>query len=287
MYKQQKIKFALIFALLITAWLWIGCSSSGNEKKTEKALAVVGTEYLYPSDVSGIGTGMPEQDSLYQLKVYTEQWVRNQLMLQVARNNVASNEQIQRMVKEYESTLIMNTYEEALINERLDIEVTPQQLADYYGENKEQYQAGVNWVRCHFVKAKRDAPELQNLKKWFKSNDGVDFERVKMFCAKNKTVHILNEDIWIEYDKLSGELPENSVEARHRNGQAVLDMMTETHQYLLRIFEYRDKNDAAPLPQVQEEIRRIILHQRRNKIVEDIRKEVYEKAKNEGGFEIY
>lgn len=287
MYKQQKIKFTPIFALLITAWFWIGCGGSGNEKESEKPLAVVGAEYLYPSDVSGIGTGMPEQDSLYQLKVYTEQWVRNQLMLQVARNNVASNEQIQRMVKEYESTLIMNTYEEALINERLDIDVTPQQLADYYSENKEQYQAGVNWVRCHFVKAKRDAPELQNLKKWFKNNDGIDFERVKMFCAKNKTIHILNEDIWIEYDKLAGELPENSIEARHKNGQAILDLMTETHQFLLRIFEYRDKNDAAPLPQVQEEIRRIILHQRRNKIVEDIRKEVYEKAKKEGGFEIY
>lgn len=285
MYKQ-KTKSPLIVTLLITACLWTSCGGSGSEIKAENPLAVVGTEYLYPSDVSGIGTGMPEKDSLYQLKVYTEQWVRNQLMLQVARNNVASNEQIQRMVKEYESTLIMNTYEEALINERLDIEVTPQQLADYYGENKEQYQAGINWVRCHFVKVKRDADEIQNLKKWFKSNDGVDFERVKMFCAKNKTVHILNEDIWIEYDKLASELPENSIDARHKSGQAILDLMTETHQYLLRIFEYRDKTDAAPLQQVQDEIRRIILHQRRNKIVEDIRKEVYEKAKEEGGFEI-
>lgn len=270
----------------LTFWMWTSCGTKEVTKEGEKPLAKVGTEFLYPSDAVGIGAGMPIEDSLYQLKIYTEQWVQNQLMLQVARNNVSSNAQIERMVKEYESNLIMNTYEEALIAERLDLEVTPQQLADYYSQNKEQYIAGINWVRCHFVKVKKDADEIQGLKKWFKSNDGLDFERVKMFCAKNKTVHILNEDIWIEYDKLASELPENAIDARHRNG-LILDLVTETHQFLLRIYEFKDKNDAAPLSQVQDEISRIILHQRRNKIVADIHKEVYEKAKLDGSFEIY
>lgn len=203
------------------------------------------------------------------------------------KKNVDVTDQIERMVEAYESTLIMNNYENAIINQRLNSEVSPQEIADYYSKNKEQYQSGISWVRCHFVKVKRSTPDLQQLKKWFKSEDGVDFERVKLFCAKNKTIHILNEDLWVEYDKLVKELPEDAIGNRHRKQQSILDRMDDDYQYLLQIFEYRDKEDAAPLSQVQDEIRRIILHQRRNQILQNIRKEVYEQAKKNGKFEIF
>lgn len=274
----------------ISCLLFLGSCGKGGTAgvdKDEQPLAQAAGQYLYPSTIEGIGAGMTKTDSLYQLKVYTEQWIRDQLMLNVANNNVTMTAQIERMVKAYEATLIMNEYEEALINQRLNTEVTPQELADYYSNNKEQYQAGISWVRCHFVKAKRGTPELQDLKKWFKSEEGVNFERVKLFCAKHKTVHILNEDLWIEYDKLVEKLPKDAIANRHREKQSILDRMDENHQYLLQIFEYRDKEDATPLPQVQDEIKRIILHQRRNKILQNLRKEVYEKAKKEGTFEIY
>jgi len=275
------------YLLLLCVWSW-ACQSNGNSTKTiEAPLAKVGSSELYPTDVAGIGTGMSEQDSLYQMQLHVEQWIRDELMLEVAKRNIDVGEKIERMVRDYESTLIMNAYEEALIEQRLNPEGTPQEIATYYSQNKEQYQAGMSWVRCHFVKVRRNVPNLQQLKKWFKSDKGVDFEQVKLFCAKNKTIHILNEDLWIEYDKIVAALPENSISKRHREKQSILDRSDDQFQYLLQIFEYRDKEDAAPLSQVQDEIVRIILHQRRNKILQDLRKEVYEKAKEEGRFEIY
>ncbi len=267
--------------------LWACTAEDRQPFSEEMPLAKVGSTELYPSEVVGIGAGMSEKDSLYQLQLHIEQWVRDQLMLDVAKRNVDASARMERMVRDYESTLIMNAYEEALIGQRLNAEVTPQEIATYYSQNKEQYQAGKSFVRCHFVKVRRSVPNLNQLKKWFKSDKGVDFERVKLFCAKHKTIHILNEDLWIEYEKIEEALPPNSIQKRHRQNQSILDRSDEQYQYLLEIFEYRDKEDAAPLVQVQDEIRRILLHQRRNKILQDIRKEVYEKAKQEGSFEIY
>lgn len=263
------------------------CQSPQLPNADEPALAKVGETYLYPSAVKGIGAGMSEQDSLYQLQVHVQQWVRDQLMLDVATRNIDASAQIERMVEDYRADLIMNAYEEALINERLNEEVTPTEIANYYSQNKEQYQSGISWVRCHFVKVRRNTEGIKDLKKWFKSDNGVDFERVKLFCAEHKTVHVLNEDLWMEYDKLLNALPENSIGRRHRENQSILDRSDDQYQYLLEIFEYRDKEDAAPLIQVQDEIRRILLHQRRNQILQDIRKEVYENAKREGGFEVF
>jgi len=283
--KEHRMRTTL--GLLIIALYLTSCGNAEIPEEGKKPLAKVGERYLYASDLTGMGAGLSEQDSLYQVKIYTEQWVRDELMLNVAEDNIDATEEIERMVYEYKATLMMNAYEEALINQRLDSEVTPQAIADYYTQNKEQYQAGISWVRCHFVKVKREVDNIKQLKKWFKSDNGVDFEQVKLFCAQNKTTHILNEDLWIEYDKLESELPEGSISSRHRTQQAILDRMDDNYQYLLQIFEYRDKEDAAPLVQVQEEIQRIILHQRRNKILQDLRRDIFEKAKKEGGFEIY
>lgn len=273
--------------LLVIAFFIISCGETKTPETGKQPLAKVGERYLYATDVIGIGAGLSAEDSLYQIKIYTEQWVRDELMLNVAEDNINATEDIERMVYEYKATLMMNAYEEALINQRLETDVTPQAIADYYSQNKEQYQSGISWVRCHFVKVKRETPGIKELKKRFKSDNGVDFERVKLFCAEHKTTHILNEDLWIEYDKLASELPEGVISGRHRSQQSILDRMDDDYQYLLQIFEYRDKEDAAPLVQVQEEIQRIILHQRRNKILQDLRRDVFEKAKKEGGFEIY
>lgn len=273
--------------LIACLYALAACQPAAEPEGEQPPLAKVGTTFLYPDDVKGIGANMTDQDSLYQLQLHIEQWVRDQLMLDVATRNIDVNKQIERMVNDYRADLIMNAYEEKLVNERLDLEVTPAELALYYSKNKEQYQAGISWVRCHFVKVRRKTEGIQDLKKWFKSQKGIDFERVRHFCAKHKTVHVLNEDLWTEYDKLLRALPPNTIERRHREGRAILDRSDDQYQYLLEIFEYRDKEDAAPLVQVQEEIRRIILHQRRNQILQNIRRDVYEQAKQSGGFEVY
>ncbi len=279
---------SIIFCVALVC-LSQSCKPKTSEQTNLQPLAKVGARYLYQKDILGlgIGKGMTSEDSLNQLKMHVNNWVRDELMLQVALDNIEISEDVEQMVRDYKATLVMNQYEEVLISQRLNTEVTPQQLAEYYSNHQEQYIAGLSWVRCHFVKVKRMVDDIKKLKQWFKSAEGVDFEKVKLFCAQNNTVHILNEDLWIEYDKLVAALPDNAISSRHRERQSVLDRMDDEYQYLLQIFEYRDKDDTTPLSQVQEEIRRIIIHQRRNKILQDIRKEVFEQAKKQGAFDVY
>lgn len=280
---MYKYIYLSIFSLLVVA-----CSETTvEEKQDEPVLARAHNQSLYSSDLEGIGAGLSEKDSLYQVKMYIEKWIQDKLLLQVAENNVSNLKKIDRLVAEYRASLILNQYEQALVQERLDSAVSPQQLADYYTQNKEQYQFGISWVRCHFVKVDRKMEGVKDLKKWFKSTEGLDFDRVKLFCSENKTVHILNEDTWIRFDKLLAQIPESAIERRHKEGRSILDKTDDSFQYLLNIFEYRDKSEATPLQEVKDEVRRIILHQRRSKILQDVRREIYQKGKTDGSFEIY
>lgn len=281
------MKIIHIGLLAVLSLVAIGCGGKEEIREDEKPLARVGERYLYPSDTEGIGHGMSNKDSLYQLDIHVQQWISDQLMLRVAEKNVKVTKRMERMVTDYQSNLVMSEYEKQLIREQMDTEVTPEQLAEYYGKNKEQYQSGIDWVQCHFVKAKRSLEGVEDLRKWFKSSDEADFERVKLFCAENKTMHILNEKLWIKYDKVLREVPDGSITKRHRDGSSTLDRSDDDYIYLLKVYEYRDKEDATPLPQLQTEITRIILHLRHNEILRSIRRQVYEEGKSAGRFEVF
>ena len=73
---------------------------------------------------------MTKEDSLYQVNIQIDQWIRDKLMEQVAERNIASSSEIERMVMDYRASLIMSSYETALLNQRLDKEITHQQLSE-------------------------------------------------------------------------------------------------------------------------------------------------------------
>lgn len=288
---QNHYKYPYFYLLLILGSL-ISCGKSApaSETKESKPLARVYDVYLYPEDIEGVGSGVPKKDSLYQVKMHIEKWINDQLVVRTAEQNISKeNDYIERRVRDFRTSLILEYYEQNLITERLDSVVTAAQISDYYTKNKEQYQSGVDWVRCHFVKIKREVEGIDEARKLFKSESGMDFERVKLFCAENKanTVYVLDEDKWIKLDNVRRQLPEGMISARYLTGDRVLDRSDDNFQYLLKVFEFKGKDDALPLSQVRDQISRIILHQRSSKLLRDIRKELYLKGQKEASFEIF
>ncbi len=268
----------------------MGCgNNSGNPlgSTDNSPLAKVGSYSLFPSAVEGIGQGLSPKDSLYQLDLYVHQWVQDKLMLQIASDKVAVSAEMERMVEDYRASLLLMEYEKQILSKELNTTVSPSQLADYYADNKEQYQAGLSWVRCYLVKADRSLEGIKDLRKWFKSDKAEDLEKVKLFCAKNKGTYILDENRWTKYEQITAEMPDGSINRRHREGTSVLDRSDDDFVYLLRILEYRDKEDATPLLEVKDEVTQIILHIRSKETLQKNRKKIYEEGKTNNSFEIY
>jgi hypothetical protein len=64
-----------------------------------------------------------------------------------------------------------------------------------------------------------------------------------------------------------------------------LDRTDDDYIYLLRVFEFRDKDAPATLNQVQDEISRIILQQRRAIILQNFRNKVLKNSKKGQSYE--
>jgi hypothetical protein len=274
--------------LIIILLLFRTCNS--NVKPAQgKPLARVYDNYFYYSDADGIGLGLKPEDSIRQLQIYLDKWIVDQLVLGVAKQNISGADQnkIDRLVEAYKNSLILNSYEEKLINRELDTVITPEQLADYYTQNKDQYVTGQNWVRCHFIKAKRTISEVENIRAWFKSGTEADFEKLKQFCLNKSEINFaLEKEKWIPLEKILNEIPGDFDEG-YLNINRILDRTDDQYLYLFRIFEFRDKDAPAPLAQIQDEITRIIMQQRRSEILKNLRNTAFEKAKRGKVFEKY
>lgn len=274
---------------LFSLSLLLACGGSSKPKSDQKVLAQVGDQYLYLSDLQNLGKGHSPQDSVYYVKLYVHKWIEDKLLEQQARQRITNTESIDKMVKAYHNSILVNEYERQVLQEKIDSVVTPQQIADYYNQNKEQYQSGLDWVRCRFLKVPRSIEGTEPLRLAFKQGDEASLNQVKSFCVANKTktIQILDENVWIRLDKLTAQLPNNLLSAQTFKVGNLLDRTDEDFLYLLKIYDFRGKNEATPLPQVQASIRNILLYQRQQEALLKLRKELYEEAKSKESFKIF
>lgn len=281
---MNRIAFSLF---LVTSLLFGACGGETQANKDE-ALARVYDRYLLPENLDGaIPSGLSKADSLQRLRLFVDNWIRQQLLLEVAERNLSQPKRIEHLVEEYRASLILDQYEAALLRERVDSMISNDELAAYYTAHRAEYELGADLVRCHFVKIKRSVPESDKLRDWFTSKDPIDFEQLKRVCSEQEATFILNEDKWVELAKIKTALPSGTRINRFLEGGDFLYKTTDDYVYLLRIFAHRDKEEAMPFSMVKDEISRILIYQRKKQLLQDLRKEVYKRASEDGNFEIF
>ena len=128
---------------------WVGLIfimlfSACQEKKEDKGEIIVSVygKNLYRTDLDDIFyEGISYNDSVLRSKVYIDKWVRNQLLVRQAENNLEPSQlDFSKRLEEYRNSLVINKYETELINQKLDTEVTEDQIQEYYNENRDMFE---------------------------------------------------------------------------------------------------------------------------------------------------
>jgi hypothetical protein len=279
----MKLNKIILFSATL---LLFACSKSAKSDKN--AIARVNSSYLYRSDLEGMGSGLSKEDSATQVSLYVEKWAVDQIMLEMAKSKVGKkeSEKIERLVENYRNSLIVAAFEEESIKKELDTVVSNEQISEYYKSNRDQYISGKEMIRCHFIRVKRNLPDVDKLRDWFKSDNKKDFEKVKEYCLSKQGINfVLDNDQWINAEKIAEMLPEKSLDVSTLKTDRSYDRTEDDYLYLFKVFEIRERNSPIPMSQVKDEIAKIILQQRSNEILQKIRKNAAEKVKSGKVFE--
>ena len=267
-------------------------SSCFNHRQTEQnPIARVFDKYLYEEDVLGlVPDDKSAEDSISIIKFYIDNWVREELILAQAEYNLPEEQEaeIDSEVKEYRSSRIVYAYERELIREKLDTSVSENEIQAYYDNNKKNFELKDYIVRGNYVKLEKNVPNKEEAIVWFKSGGEKEFAELKDYCFQYASMFILDTARWIyfkELQKQSGIEALNVEDFLKENKH--IEFEDEYYLHLLRIDEYRMKDSISPLALEKENIRNILLNQRKLDLVKTMHNQIYKNALKKGKFEIF
>jgi hypothetical protein len=274
--------------MLLQLLLVTGAFSCEGISKKEKYLARVGSKYLLYSDLQQYLEENKGQDSTELIRNYTDNWIRQQVLIQKAENNLTRDQKNKdKQVEDYRNALIIYEYQKLLLSQLLDTSISAKEVEDYYAQNRQNFELKENIVRLRYVKFQGTPPGFDDFIRQFRDFDEKNREKVLSFTARHALNSYYNETEWLAFNDVIKEVPISTYDQESWLRQnRFLHISRDNYHYLVYISEFRIKNDISPLSFEREKIRNILLNQRRQKLIFDMEKKTLEDAYKNGEVEI-
>ncbi|MFO7999238.1 MAG: hypothetical protein R6U86_09695 [Bacteroidales bacterium] len=265
-----------------------GCQQM--ETGNEDLLAKVYDNRLYLSDIeSVVPPGASSNDSAIIVKRYVDNWVRQQVFLHHASANMDLDAlDFEKKILDYKNSLLIFAYETQLVQNHMDTLITEEQIREYYEENNNSFRLQENIVKVAYVKVPLDAPEINVLRRLFRSDDPDDLVLLEDYCVQHAASYLTDTDNWLVFSDLLRELPvqADNPEAFLRANRMV-EVSDDYYRYFLNIQDYKLKGSVSPLSFERDNVRRILLNRRKHAFVNQQREEMFQNALNDGRLETY
>ena len=282
--KKIGARIGITFLLLMA-----GCDYYQKNSK-EVVVAECYGKYLYESDLVGIvPEGTTIMDSIQRVSTFIDSWVRRQVLIHQAENNLNVEElDLKKQMDEYRNSLVIYAYESLLINQKLDTVVSEDEIAEYYEQNKEDFQLRNTMVRVAYVILEEDNKQEEAFRKLMSDPDTLLLQNIDVLAMYYAAKSYLDVDQWMRLDELTNIIPIEILNAESflkKNKFVCFDM--NEHIYMVRFVEYLLEESTSPLEMVRDNIKSVILAQRKQALIEKMHTSLYEKAKRDRAFEVY
>lgn len=261
-------------------------SSSRNDD--DVLLARVYSQELYLSELKDmIPPNLPPEDSLEMLEAFVNRWVREAVLMEEAERAIPKDLNIDKLVRDYRASLVRHNYERRLVEQKLDSVVTHAEIQVFYQQSKEQFRLEEPVVRCHFVKAPLSAPRLKEVDAWWEARDSASWEKLKMWAQSYAHVALLADSSWYKYSEIVAFLPPGMVHEDDPSRNEAFVRHEEGYRYYFRLLEWYPAGDIPPVAYVRDKIIRTILHRRKQKLLDEVREQMYQKALRHNDVQIF
>ncbi len=276
------IKYFLPILTSIYLLAAIGCGQNSTLANGENdvLIAEVDNKKLFASEVEKfIPQGLQKEDSLQFVRTYTEQWIKESLLLLEAEKNLPKDLELDRLVRDYRSSLIITNYELLLAESRLDTIVSEDEIQSYYEANKEQYQLEYTILRCRFLKISQGVTpkDKEFTEENWRSNNPKDKLYLERVCREFGDVCYFDENQWHKFDHIKSLFPAGVLQETMVGNQQEFTFRDGSHYYYLKVLERFSNQELAPLSFIRDQAKKFILHQRKRSMMQKIKDELYEK----------
>ena len=271
---MHKYQFSLLFAL---SAMLSGCGSSTSPKADDKLLAKVYNKSLFLSALDGVvPDGVTKEDSALMVDAYVQRWAREQLLMYEAERNIPKDIDIDELVRSYRASLVRFNFEEQLIAEKMDSTVAESELLSFYENNKAQFQHESMILKCLILKLPGNEDESAINKLW-NSNNPSDEAKLKTLARQKAQITLLDRDKWYKLEEVAAILPKGTLTPDNMGSRREGTLKEGDYRYYYRVLETAQGKSTAPFDYVKEQATRIILHKRKQDLLDKWKEDLYQK----------
>ena len=274
---------------VVSLLLLTGCDYFQKNSK-EVVVAECYGKYLYESDLKGIvPEGASIMDSIQRTSSFIDSWIKKQVLVHQAETNLSKEElDLTKQLEEYRNSLVVYAYESHIINQKLDTVVSEDEISEYYEQNKEDFQLRNTMVRVAYVILEEGSDQKELFQTLMGDPDTLMLQNIDIQATYYAVKSYLDVDHWMRLDDLTNIVPIEIFNAESflkKNKFVCFDMNEYT--YMVRFVAYLLEESTSPVEMVSDNIKSVILAQRKQALLDKMKTALYEKAKKERAFEVY
>lgn len=235
---------------------------------------------LYLEDLPDLlPQGVSVADSADIVQRYTDRWVNQQIFLHHAMESLpAEKGDFRRQVREYENSLWIHAYENDLVSREMDTVVTEQVLLNYYEGREERFTLRDHIVQATYIKLPLGAPDTGQVRALYMSDDEESIESLEQYSLQQAAAYSVDPGKWMLFNDILMDIPvEEEPDLFLRNNRS-LEISDDYYRYFLYIHDYRLRGDVSPFDFAKNNIRMLVLNQRRKDFIQQRRRDLLNNA---------
>ncbi len=235
---------------------------------------------LYQEDLLQVlPVDISEADSAQFANRYIENWLSELLLYQNAERNVRDDKQIDELVENYRRSLIVHEYQQLLIEQKIEQDITIQEIETFYNDNKNLFVLEEPILKGLFIKLPLSAPNQNSIIKLYRLSDDESYDEIEKYCIRNAPYYEFFYDYWHSVSDIEILLPSMEVSLQdYLNKNDFLEIKDDEFIYLLNVSEYLPKGSVAPIEQVENRIKRLLINNKAVSYIQKIKKDLYNSA---------
>ncbi|MGL4292061.1 MAG: peptidyl-prolyl cis-trans isomerase [Bacteroidales bacterium] len=283
----MRLTFLFIFSGLIL-FSSISCQRGSKEENDHLVVEVDGHKLTHGALKDVMGKYQTIADSTRMADAYIRNWIDEILLYEKAKNNIDHLQEIEEEAEAYKRRMVIFEYQQRLVNERLSVELTDQELEQFYEQHKREFVLKQPIIKGLFLKVPADAPQLNELKKWMRKTNDESLEKIDKYSLQNALVYEYFLDRWVPFDQLMNNIPfEITNGNRFLRENKSLEVTQDSSWYYLSVDRYIPEGEIQPFEFARDKVREALLNQKKKGFVRSIEDELYQKAIREQKIKFY
>ncbi|OLQ20179.1 hypothetical protein BGK60_03205 [Tannerella forsythia] len=285
----MKRKIPLLWCVWAGFCIFSACRPSTVKEETDILVEVEGLTLTRSEVEKVIPQGSTPADSLLMAENYIKKWITDILIYEVAEHNLGKDEkEVNRLVEEYRRALLRHRYLEGMVHSKLSAEIRENDRRSYYQEHIQKFILDRHLIKGLFIKVPVDAPGLENVRKWYKSDKLDAVENIEKYSIQNASIYDYFYDRWVDFDEALAKIPMHvSNKAQFLKTNRYVEFTDSSYCYFLNIAEHLLAGNVAPYEYAEPQIEEEMINKRKVEFLRNFEEELYRDAVRKGNVIFY